>query len=148
MRNQLLIITTILVVGTVSASAFAFYASPNKTVALLGVPAPTVASKPSVAGATTQALIPGFIPILPDGEILSYSKTTQGYQTTVLKNTTVFQTARDFGNLLELNGWENINTLVEAQTYIVTAQKQTTSLVAKIFSDGSGKTLVSSNLSL
>lgn len=102
--RSLFYIITILVVGTACASFFAFYRSPNKTVALLGEP-----QLQEVAGAQSQktpALLPNEIPTFNPSEIISYSKSLQSSQMTLKTSSPLSSVAAFYNQNLASNGWQ------------------------------------------
>jgi len=147
MRDQFLIITTILVVGTASASAYAFYSSPNKLIALLGKPPTSTPSKSSVAGVSTQketpAVIPTNIPLPSHCDVLSYLKTFQNYQIVCQTKDSLFVTTKNYGDLLSSLGWESTSALLKEEVFKITAQKGSDRINIKIFTNDASQTLVS-----
>ena len=149
MRNQLLIISTILTVGTATASAFAFYSSPNKKVALLGEPRNFQQS--AVAGASTQVtqnLLPQSFPLPQNCEVLSFSKNYGSYQLTCATINSITKTAREYEQYLKGLGWTSVDSMSENSILNINASYGKNQIRAKVFSDTGmqgGKTLVSIN---
>jgi hypothetical protein len=112
MRNELLLITTILVVGTASAATFAFYQSPDKTYALLGKPRESEnlarQNESQVAGEATQRVeinFPGDIPIFKPSEVVSSSKSLHSAQLTLKTSEPSFKVSNFYKTRLRTSDW-------------------------------------------
>ncbi|MFH1896096.1 MAG: hypothetical protein ABH814_01290 [bacterium] len=132
MRNQLLIITTILVVGTAFISALGFYALPREE-----------PENSNIAGIATKAPLSPQIPLLPNCEVLSHSKTALSSQITCLvKNGTLFETVKEHEKLTAQEGWEETNSKINGDIFEISARKGKSTLETKAFSDSNLQTLL------
>jgi hypothetical protein len=142
MRTQLLLITTILVVGTAAASTYSFYISPNKNYALNG----EVASKRNTAVSPSQSQVagiavnrmaedfPGDIPIFTPSEVGSYSKNVGSQQLTLKTSKSLVEVIEFYSEIMVLNGWaQDLGHYREGIQTLVFSQNER-KLVIKIFS--------------
>lgn len=115
MQNSLLLITTILIVGTVSASAYAFYNEPDKTLALFGKPSQEsiTSNYGQVAGETATRIpesFPKHIPIFQPSVIVSTTKTMQSSQITLKTEESMLKVINFYKEILSFNEWERTST--------------------------------------